>query len=162
MKIRHFPWAHFSLPPQIKKLNDVMTTYTFKFIQPVYDVGVEQEDWNKLTGVKENYFKPKDHSLMVGWRWNPKTELVELCFYKHDRGGRDFTKPLLFLKKGEEVKVIYYRKEAWWGKDYVVSIAANKQVHTQTISMDGYGWLINSWFGGTSKPDRTIVIEQNG
>lgn len=43
----------------------------------------DQKDWNKLIGLSYNLFSNHINSVMVGWRWNPDTELMQLNTYAH-------------------------------------------------------------------------------
>ena len=43
----------------------------------------DQKDWNKLTGLYFNLFNTRAETVMVGWRYNTKTDLIELNAYYH-------------------------------------------------------------------------------
>lgn len=66
----------------------------FNYIDPgtgVYDA--DALDWKKVGGVSfvnwrhlwNIWFKTRD-AAMMGWRWNPKINMFEICLYVHYRG----------------------------------------------------------------------------
>lgn len=82
MKITHIKGTHFSLPFSIKCSSKQTIEWTVDFTDATYDVGMpDQYDWNKLCGIKWNYFQPRKDALMVGWRYI--NNRYELCLYVH-------------------------------------------------------------------------------
>jgi hypothetical protein len=73
---------HMSLP---RKPKYWLTQVEGEFFFPqeaIYDLGdVDQYDWNKLTGISSNPFKPDQNAVMIGWRWNPALSLFEVGPY---------------------------------------------------------------------------------
>ena len=45
-----------------------------------------QSDWNKLMGLTTD--RIHKNSIRIGWRWNPRTQRVELGFYGYLNGTR--------------------------------------------------------------------------
>ena len=72
----------------------------------MYDVGSNQQDWNKLIGLgfvgaKDQKIGVPPHRIdgvRIGWRWNPQTQRIELGSYAYVRG-------VLSSKKLAEVKI---------------------------------------------------------
>ena len=72
----------------------------------IYDVGSNQQDWNKLigfgfVGAKDQKIGLPPHRIdgvRIGWRWNPQSQRIELGSYTYIRGA-------LSSKKLDEVKV---------------------------------------------------------
>jgi len=129
-----------------------------------YDLGdVDQKDWNKLTGLYFNLFNTRAETVMVGWRYNIPNDEIELAAYYHVNSGRDFTKPLLKVKRGEEVSVsieVDYKNKA-----YTVRLkskngqAQNRKKFFHNRTRCGQ---INFYFGGnrTAPQDISILMKE--
>ena len=70
-----------------------------------YDHGInDQFDWNKLFGLKVNYFKPHKDSMMWAWRYNPNKDELEFMPYQHRTGKVVKHNDLIFTTKFRENK----------------------------------------------------------
>lgn len=57
--------------------------------------GGDQGDWNKLpVGKYFNLYKPHGQTIMLGWRWNPGKDVIEVCHYYHNPTNLDDYKPV--------------------------------------------------------------------
>ena len=121
----------------------------------IYDL--DQWDWNKLIGIKKNFFQPRKNSVMVGWRYNPVNDCVEFVPYWHDEnGGAHFDYEPLCIPSNEldEPLRIIFRKSyvdidnAHRGKGW--GLPDNAYI--------GTGWMINPWFGGQQKAQKKITF----
>jgi hypothetical protein len=55
-----------------------------------YDIDKDQADWNKLpAGIYFDLFRPHGQTIMIGWRYNPDTQSLELTPYYHNIKNRD-------------------------------------------------------------------------
>lgn len=122
--------------------------------------GEDQYDWNKLTGVTYS-INPSKKTAMIGWRFNPTIQKIELCAYYHINGGRQFSEPLLECKLGElVVGDIQITKDK-----YKVTLMNTHDQKTGRHSIDHKGnprcisRMINPWFGGTSKAPNEMSLE---
>ena len=50
-----------------------------------YDIGPDQKDWNKLPGgMYFDLYQPHGRTIMIGWRYNPDSNAIELTPYYHN------------------------------------------------------------------------------
>ncbi len=129
-----------------------------------------QADWNKLCGIKKNFFQPRKNSTMIGWRYNPIDECVEFVPYWHDEnGGAHFGyEPFAMDCKGiddtsrisisisplrHKINILSYRQMAD-STEYVKS----KTWELPQNAYTGKGWLILHWFGGQMKAQKDITF----
>lgn len=85
------------------------------YINPDSSRTGDQLDWNKLIGQSYTPFRiwpDANHinSAMVGWRYNPETDLMELNAYWHLDEQRDFTNTLVEVEIGQEFETIVARR----------------------------------------------------
>ena len=157
---------HFSMPRIFKLRNrPEKVSWLVEFSEHcAYDLGDEdQKDWNKLVGLFYNFFNTLDNTVMVGWRWNPETRLMELNAYYHVDGSREFTRPLLDVELGKLVRVdilVNYEK-----REYTVALErysdGKQAVHTKAFShARGRCLEINTYFGGNETAPRNLTIRK--
>ena len=169
MKLTHFKGIPFSWPFRVRKLKKTKTfTQTFTFTKVKYDLGDDdQDDWNKLTGVKLHYFRPKKENMMVAWRWNLEKEKVQICFYWNYNGKHHWTDPLMELDEGSNltVDITYDNYDASpynYYPNYKITISSvGQKVRKNYLFTNKTGWLINTWFGGNRRPPNKIQIKVN-
>ncbi len=155
---------HFCLPRIFKIRNkpERVSWYIVFGENADYDLQDEdQQDWNKLCGLFYNFLNTRDNTVMVGWRYNQKTQRMELNGYYHVDKGRDFTKPLLDVALGEPVRVDI--RVDYAQKNYTVqltrvndgTLAKNSMpfTHDHTSCME-----INTYFGGNEAAPQDITI----
>jgi len=129
-----------------------------------YDLQDEdQQDWNKLCGLFYNFVNTLDNTVMVGWRYNKKTQRMELNGYYHVDKGRDFTKPLLEVALGEPVRIdilVDYEQ-----KNYTIQMT---RLNDGTLVQDNMPFThdntscmeINTYFGGNESAPQAITIKK--
>lgn len=163
MKLRVFPkilqlipTSHSALP-SIKKTTSI--SYKFQFEKWEYDIGTDQSDWNKLTGLKSKFFKPLDEAYMVVWRWYKGS--VQLAFYSNLDGG--FTLPkeedIITLPTPDtpfKVNIKVFEKDLMG----TIKVDDGQLLVYNTPFRDKPKWEISFWFGGNRLPDRLIVCNR--
>lgn len=127
-----------------------------------YNLGNEdQEDWNKLLGIFYNLLDPHDNTVMVGWRYNPKTNLIELNAYFHLNKERFFTDTLMTIGFMQDLYVTFnidYKQQTY----QVVLESPNtgsRAEYTQAFKHNRTrNWEINFYFGGNQPAPQTISV----
>lgn len=51
-----------------------------------YNIGIDQHDWNKLTGVCLGIKGPHHTSYRLAWRWREDKQAIEICAYYYSNG----------------------------------------------------------------------------
>lgn len=155
---------HFCFPRIFKSRNKPeRVSWLIRFDQNCnYDLkDNDQKDWNKLCGLFFNLFNPRENTVMIGWRWNLKTEKMELCAYYHVDGSREFTKSLLEVSLEEtftvEILVDYNAKE------YAVilqrSSDGRRVEDRKAFRHDNETcWEVNTYFGGNRTAPQDVTI----
>ncbi len=168
---------HFSFLPIIKRVERLSYEVTFDK-SAMYDLGsFDQFDWNKLIGVKANYFSPRKNSLMVGWRWNITKQCIQLTDYRHDSEGTALYNdngildiPLKDISKPFKIEIYEgFIEEEKHGAVIGIClriIANNSKTKVErkffdlpTLLKSSKWWVINSWFGGNRRAPQTIKIK---
>lgn len=158
---------HWSFPPTIKRVKGLVV-YDITFDESaMYKIeGIDRLDWNKLIGIKANFFSPRKNSLMIAWRANAEKKQLELTFYYHgDDGEPQFEDVALFTIPYEDI-----------GKPIRVTFWRNKHTVNATIqTMDGETsisrykiipklrgskgwWMFMHWMGGTTPAVQDVII----
>ncbi len=129
----------------------------------------DQKDFNKLVGLSFNLFTNHKESAMIGWRYNPESDLIELAPYYHIDGqvkiNPGFTDENLFyaVRIGEEIQVsigVDYEQKLYYTR--VIGIDYEKTVqmgfsHNSCITRE-----INVWFGGNQPAPQDITVLKKG
>ena len=155
---------HYSRPRRFKiyrKPRTLKTTVIFNRDCDYDLVDQDQKDWNKLTGLTYS-FNPLSETVMIGWRYNRDTELIELGGYYHVEKGRHFTEPLLSVRLGSIVET--YIEVDYSKKTYTVRLKSedNEVSHTYSFTHNRtWARRINLWFGGNEKAPQTISIKMD-
>ncbi len=125
----------------------------------IYDLqSVDQYDWNKLTGISFNFFRPDQNALMVAWRYNVVDKDFEIAPYYNV----DFAR-ILPVEPDDVIKVPigqsfdftvdYSGITLTYGTETVTKlIPANLPTNQLTA------FRIQPWFGGTSLPPNTLSL----
>lgn len=122
----------------------------------VYDLhNVDQYDWNKLTGISFTFWHPDDNAIMIAWRYNVDTQMFEIGPYYN----MDFAR---ITPTDDEIISVPMGATFTFDADYngitlqygdtVVYKPIPEGLHPNQLS----AFRINSWFGGTSLPPKTI------
>ena len=82
----------------------------------------DQKDWCKLVGLSWNLFSNHINTSMVGWRYNPDTDLFQLNAYSHVNEARVFTAPLMKIPINETFQTQVRRVVVDWTDESVVEI----------------------------------------
>ena len=158
----------FSLPPYIERVKDKLE-YKITFNEScIYDHGdIDQWDWNKLIGVKKNFFSPRKNSFMVGWRWNKEKDRLELTNYSHDVNGKAFYNDRgIFYISREELKdpiivkldlIKQMLKLTIKSKHFAYGAEFREQLFKNSVGI--IGWVIRDWFGGTKLTPHKMTKE---
>lgn len=155
MTIRHFKGFHVSWPFRYSRLkNKTHHVEKFTFIQPEFD---NKDTWNILTGVKLNYFNATEDCILVVWRWNTETKLVEVGFFKEK--SEDFAEVLFTFPKGESIEVCIMYDVQYVGHKYVMTVQHNKQKRATFLKTNKAGWLVNAWLG--EAPNNQVKIHSH-
>ena len=145
-----------SIPPIFRYGKNINWLYEIG-IDSEYDLGNEdQDDWNKLIGVKRNYFNALEHSCMIGWSWDKEKKLNRLNFYKHIEGSVEKGLTLTHVLKGEKIRVGFIQENK---RCKVVLLVRNEYYETY---INGNSWyLINTWFGGNRSAPNNFYTTTN-
>ena len=161
-----FKGFHFSWPPYIERVEELNYEITFNE-SCIYDHGdIDQWDWNKLIGVKKNFFSPRKNSFMVGWRWNKEKDRLELTNYSHDENGEVFfnDKGIFYISRSELKDPVVISLEILNYK-WVRLVMQSKNHKSDDLFQRGIksykGWLIRNWYGGTKAAPHKITINYN-
>lgn len=150
---KNFPLA---LPPQtVFFVKQVAGKATFTE-NSVYDLhNVDQYDWNKLTGISFTFWHPDDNAIMIAWRYNVDSEMFEIGPYYNVGFAR-------IMPTDDEIISVPLGATFTFDADYngitlqygdtVVYKPIPEGLHPNQLS----AFRINSWFGGTSLPPKTI------
>lgn len=158
MKYKILKNTHFSLPPVFRTGKNFTWSYEIS-IEDIYNLGtIDQYDWNKLIGIKQEYFKPKENSVMVGWRYNVETNKNEVCFYSHTNGNREFTEPVFSIDLKDKFIVTFVVEGNYVGCYITYGNLTASKVFKYEANKRWY--LISSWFGGNCKAPNTIYINK--
>ena len=156
MKIFILPKLHFSLPFRFRTGKNINWKYEITINKSYNHNSEDQQDFNKLIGIKSSYFNPKLNSIMIGYRWDITNQYNELVFYWHDNGGREWSKVIGVCKPKEKIIVSFQTIN-----NQKVSIEINNIITYMNFQIKGKRWyLINTWFGGnkTSNQLQTFNI----
>lgn len=170
-KVIHVPLVHFNMLALKQKgiLKDPYISRTFTFTEDsIYDVGEDQEDWNKLFGITSSPLDSQKASHM--WAWRYVNNSIQLAPYSHKPDGERILPPKesiltvpfdipitlkIFLQSrvGNEYSTVF---------EYIYSI--NKQFYrdfTETpcyLKIQKSYRIITSWFGGNRTPNKIVKI----
>jgi hypothetical protein len=129
-------------------------------------VNRDQYDWNKLIGIKKNFFSPRKNSTMIGWRYNPITDCVEFVPYWHDEnGGAHFDYKVFrvpFSSIEAHISINIGISHSVWSVNPQVDIRCGESSRQWLLPQNAYmgkGWLIANRFGGQQKAPKDITFE---
>ena len=136
----------------------------------------DQKDWNKLHGdswtpyliefdFKDFDFTHPNHvnTCMIGWRWNPDQEYIELNSYNHVDEARQFSAPLMIVELHQNFKTWIRPIELTPNGDSQIRLWIEKManpdkgfeygfkeyiIEFQGQQLPGRSREINPWFGG--------------
>src|SRR5206468_1203172 len=102
-----------------------------------------QSDWNKLMGITTD--RIHKNSIRIGWRWNPRSQRVELGFYGYLDGAR--VMPMLAdVAPAQSIDCELHMTNS------AISARAGSAVHTESGDLGAsfpLTWILHSaYFGG--------------
>lgn len=120
----------------------------------------DQKDWNKLCGVFYTLFSTHGESAMMGWRYDPATDLIELAPYYHISNGRDMFPSHLAVPRGElinvTIEVDYEEKQYHWILQHGKRAAEHRMPFTHNKRTCSF---INFYFGGNRTAPQTVSAQ---
>ena len=108
----------------------------------------KQKDTNKLIGLSDNWSHHKD-SIRIGWRWNTKSECLELMSILYSGGKREINS-LMLLPKKNDVDVTVAYEVAILPKYYSITINGSNFLLKRTSSWCFVRVVLQPYFGGTT------------
>lgn len=162
--------GHFSFPRRFKFSNNVQQVRwqvmmnedcNYLLLNEDGTPSRDQRDWNKLCGVFYALFNTRKDTAMIGWRYNPDTDNIELAPYYHIAGSRDLLEePLMTVKRCELFEVILTidrtcQTYKWQllKSDYQCS---HEMAFTHYRNTCGY---INFYFGGNQRTPQNVSAQ---
>lgn len=145
-----FPWLP-QLPCPILLRRKWSREWTFKFTEDsTYNMlpDKDQWDWNKLCGIAFS-IPPNKNNVMVGWRWNPNTNKIEVVPYWNYDYSIIVGTPVP-IKLNTEVKI---RIEKTFLDTYSIYINGNKSISVQTKKNYLFAYTTSLWFGGANNSE---------
>ncbi|MBK6950408.1 MAG: hypothetical protein IPH16_22135 [Haliscomenobacter sp.] len=157
---------HFCWPRVLKARNRVNAVF-WKVVfdkNSNYNLGNnDQEDWNKVLGLYFNFFNPRDNTVMVGWRYRPDRDLIELNAYYHLNKQTYYTESLMHIRREEAVYIAI--RIDWSARKYLVVMESPKSGAKARHEMpfahpEKRFWEINFYFGGNRPSPQEISIRK--
>lgn len=156
--------------PSLRKTTSIR--YRFQFKDFDYEIGTDQGDWNKLTGLKSNFFQPLKEAYMVVWRWYEGK--LQLAFY-HNLDGKFFLPPEESIITLPTPTTPFEVRMTRGGSALSASITTLELVspnigagpaifkilktfYKTWIPRKFPTWEISFWFGGNRRPDQDISV----
>jgi hypothetical protein len=120
-----------------------------------YDIGAEQADINKLFGIG---YLPHHHdeSVRFGWRYLPKSDLIEILSYWYKRGERHFDHIC-----NVDIGVGYTFQIIMGHSNHTLKVTGTSGERIVPLEPRKAGYLLRPYFGGncTAPHDMTIEME---
>lgn len=145
----------FIAKPHIGKSDRSLTFVATFSADTAYATGnpANQSDWNKLMGLTTD--RIHKNSIRIGWRWNPKTQKIELGYYGYQDGKR--VMPMLAdVAPGQPIECELRMS------DREMYARAGTASHTETGSMNvglPITWVLHSaYFGGDEKAPHEMHV----
>jgi len=156
---------HFvKMDDRITKYRKAPTKVSWKYIFQEncnYNLGTaDQFDWNKLTGLYFNLLRTRAETVMVGWRYNIEKDIIELCAYYHILRKREFTAPIIAIKRGEELNVTI--EISYEPKYYKVILSSSENIGEHQIAFFHNRKIcgqINFYFGGNEAAPQDVSVQ---
>ncbi len=118
----------------------------------------DQLDINKIFGITLG-LNHHENSIRVGWRWDIKTNSVELVSYVYLNNVRQPEKHICFVKPNTKIHVDIVRRESKTGA--ITITKDGKHFGAVHFDVDGpfFGYLLGAYFGGNNPAPHQIEIE---
>jgi hypothetical protein len=168
MKQTVFKHLHASFPPIFKIHNFKHTkaitwevTTDYRAVYQLHDP-VDQLDWNKVLGIKKEYFNSHYHSIMLAHRWNSDAFQHEWAYYIHDPKHGIIKPPENTLFFTSPSSTIYFSIHFWNTHKCVINIADGNNteqfIYESSAPLAGRWWETNLWFGGNRRAPSNYSI----
>ena len=128
-----------------------------------YNVGTEQQDWNKLFGMSFGFFplfkqfQMHENSARFGWRYNPSTDKIEVAPYLYTNGKREYAETLGIEVFSCEIGKEYTMSITPFASFVLYSINSTKWALNQNIPSQK-GFTAPLYFGGTCPAPHIIEV----
>jgi hypothetical protein len=125
--------------------------------------GADQHDWNKLTGISFNPFKPNQNAIMVAWRYDVERNIFQIAPYFNANGNK-------ILPKEEEIVDVKIAQNfaVFVSNHYVVMYLEERyrkfscnvfKVPKELETTKGISFRVQPYFGGNKKSPTVIKLE---
>ena len=157
----HYSFTHAGFPMIFNKTNSKELVWQVNFYDAKYNLGNDDQfDWNKLCGIKWDYFSPRENALMIGWRYNIEGNCFDLCLYVHKDGSfNPPSKPLLSVKKAASCALLLSEES----NSIMLELTDLETGEQAFEKIEWYlfdsAWHVNSWFGGNRTPNRKVKFD---
>jgi hypothetical protein len=122
--------------------------------------GEDQKDWNKAFGLSFDFLDRNLDAAMMGWRWNPDTQKIQVGGYFHDNGMRAFSlQPVAvydLCEIGECELVVDYEAQEY--RLLIWHAGETDTVQHYFTHRKLFSWEINAWFGGNNEAPNDMTI----
>lgn len=134
-------------------------SYIFKS-DCVYDIGSDQSDINKLTGISFS-LSPHKNSVRIGWRYSKAFNMIELLYYIYDNGVRKWEAigavPLnktVYVSAEKRDDIIYFNVSC--------GDISHNQYYESTKPWKWLGYRLGLYFGGNrTAPHKITVVKKD-
>lgn len=154
-----FKGISFSLPFALRRTRKISYEVTFTESCRYELSGRNFMDWNKLLGLKTQYFDPHFCSCIIGHRYRKEKDQHELNIYLHDK--KLYPDSLRNVKKTEVLKTIAATATIQvsiesTSEKWIIQIDNEKYEYPKSATKTK-NWLIRDWFGGSEKPPHRMT-----
>lgn len=163
--------SHFSFPRTFKLFNQpkevswqVLFNQDCNYLIRESDGSMsrDQNDWNKLCGIFYSLFNTRKDAAMIGWRYQPETDQIELAPYYHISKSRDMFPPLVTVQRGDTLSINL--KIDYTAKIYRWSIQTPEQEARHEMPFQHNNKrcsLINFYFGGNQPAPQKVSVQMS-
>lgn len=129
-----------------------------------YDIGEDQKDWNKLMGISFGFkplikqFQMHEDSARFGWRYNYKSDIIEVAPYLYTNGKSEYAETLDLEVFSCEIGKEYTMSITPCATFVLYSIGSTRWVINQNIPSNK-GFLAPIYFGGNKSAPHTIEVQ---
>ncbi len=121
------------------------------------EIHSDQKDWNKLCGVFYNMFNTRKNTAMMGWKYDPIKDKIDIAPYYHISGSTDWFRPMLSLNRGDELflelEIDRISKKYIWLMRVGKNVVTHEMPFTHKKKLNAF---INFYFGGNQKSPQEV------
>lgn len=149
----------YAQPFIIEKLNGNRLDFAFHFDSTcVYNIGKEQSDWNKLTGMTDALDHIHEYSMRFVWRWYNDTLQIGYYHYLPDRPSPESGILASIYKNATYYGTIAdFGDYIWYSLYTAMGTISTARIDKPYPKSDKY-WLVPPTFGGSMKAPHDITI----